>query len=463
MSNASQLANIVARNLVNPDPLQSRLGISSGNPENTLSVGGTIFADDYLKSDGSPVGGAGGIGTALGTTSGLKDIFYTDKILGIGDTITVTVPSSGTAAYILQEEIAPTDDADIIIADGDDLIIDLLGLSSTSSGPLPGTGGRVRAGQYTGNSGVNAATFPAGIIVSSGSTFSEGTFNGSVTITGNLSVAGTITKEDVTNVDSIGVVTARSGVTFGEGGTLVVGNSTGIGIGTDNPDNTLDIRTTSTVPAQFVTNTASGNGATLRIRKNDTATLSADDQIGALQFSGSDATDVSIYEFASIETKVVTPTAGAEDGVLNIKTTTGGSSTTKISIDDTTCTFTAGLVEKCEIAGTTLGSQPNNPIADGNVILFTGNESGTLTINFTGVHAKLASGETCSFTAVLTPNNSGYINTVNVDGQNITPQWANGAPSSGGSSGRDIYTFQIIKTGTGTSDYLILAAVTNYS
>ena len=33
-----------------------------------------------------------------------------------------------------------------------------------------------------------------------------------ITITGNLSVGGTITKEDVTNVDSIGLITARSGV-----------------------------------------------------------------------------------------------------------------------------------------------------------------------------------------------------------------------------------------------------------
>ena len=39
-------------------------------------------------------------------------------------------------------------------------------------------------------------------------------------------------------------------------------------------------------------------------------------------------------------------------------------------------TFMGGLVEKYENAGTTLGSQTNNPLADGNVILFTGNESG---------------------------------------------------------------------------------------
>jgi len=127
-------------------------------------------------------------------------------------------------------------------------------------------------------------------------------------------------------------------------------------------------------------------------------------------------------------------------------------------------TFMGGLVEKYENAGTTLGSQTNNPLADGNVILFTGNESGTNTINFTGVHAALTSGQNVSFTVILTPNNSGYINAVQVDGQAITPQWSGGsAPSAGGSSGRDVYTFTILKTGSGTSDYVILGALTNFA
>ena len=38
-----------------------------------------------------------------------------------------------------------------------------------------------------------------------------------VTITGNVSVGGTLTYEDVTNVDSIGVITARSGIRVGAG------------------------------------------------------------------------------------------------------------------------------------------------------------------------------------------------------------------------------------------------------
>ena len=35
---------------------------------------------------------------------------------------------------------------------------------------------------------------------------------GGLNVTGNVSVGGTITYEDVTNVDSVGVITARSGI-----------------------------------------------------------------------------------------------------------------------------------------------------------------------------------------------------------------------------------------------------------
>ena len=44
------------------------------------------------------------------------------------------------------------------------------------------------------------------------------------TFTGNVSIAGTLTYEDVTNVDSIGIITARSGVDV-TGGSIVVGSA----------------------------------------------------------------------------------------------------------------------------------------------------------------------------------------------------------------------------------------------
>ena len=99
---------------------------------------------------------------------------------------------------------------------------------------------RVRADRLTNRAGTGAPTFPNGAVitgVASASSFTgaatgltgnfsgnaaglSGTPNivvGSVTGTtgsfsGNVSVGGTLTYEDVTNIDSVGVVTARSGV-----------------------------------------------------------------------------------------------------------------------------------------------------------------------------------------------------------------------------------------------------------
>ena len=63
---------------------------------------------------------------------------------------------------------------------------------------------------------------------SSDLTFDGSTFavTGDATFSGNVSIAGTLTKEDVTNVDSIGLITARSGVRITGGGLNVSGVST---------------------------------------------------------------------------------------------------------------------------------------------------------------------------------------------------------------------------------------------
>ena len=47
------------------------------------------------------------------------------------------------------------------------------------------------------------------------------TFVGDAQFNGNVSIAGTLTYEDVTNIDSVGVVTARSGVRINSGGLVV--------------------------------------------------------------------------------------------------------------------------------------------------------------------------------------------------------------------------------------------------
>ena len=62
---------------------------------------------------------------------------------------------------------------------------------------------------------------PSGAVVTGVATATQ--FSGNVTgvaatFTGNVSVGGVLTYEDVTNIDSVGIVTAQSGIEFGASG-----------------------------------------------------------------------------------------------------------------------------------------------------------------------------------------------------------------------------------------------------
>ena len=107
---------------------------------------------------------------------------------------------------------------------------------------------RLRANTITNKTANGAPKF------SNGLTGTAGTFTGAITaasgtITGNLGVAGVLTYEDVTNIDSVGVITARSGIRIGATGanTLITGNGTGIGIGITTPQEELHIRAATPV------------------------------------------------------------------------------------------------------------------------------------------------------------------------------------------------------------------------
>ena len=53
------------------------------------------------------------------------------------------------------------------------------------------------------------------ILPSSGTTLGIGTANGTTNFTGNVGIAGTLTYEDVTNIDAVGLITARGGIKIG--------------------------------------------------------------------------------------------------------------------------------------------------------------------------------------------------------------------------------------------------------
>ena len=179
---------------------------------------GIITASAFF-GDGSGLEGvsSSGIGTALNddNTNVLNKIYYVNQELSIGSTVTVNHPDTGTASYTHYQDLVVKNDADFIVADGDTFIPDVLGIRTDTSTASAATGGRIRAGTIT-NAGANGApNFPNGV-TGTAATFTTGT------ITGNLGVGGVLTYEDVTNVDSVGLITARSGVNV-SGGEVKVG------------------------------------------------------------------------------------------------------------------------------------------------------------------------------------------------------------------------------------------------
>ena len=262
MTRARDLARVINPTNFTVDNTNSRVGLGSTAPTAKLNVTGIVSATAFY-GDGSNLEGvaSAGLGTALADEGANAVIYYTDKVLGVEANTTVDVPdaSSSNVAYTQYEEVSVSSGVDFIIADGDDFVPDILGISSDVQTPglLSGGGGRVRADNYTDKAGTGAPTFNAGlnivglvsatsfsgdgtgltgvastdnIITGTAATFTGGinansinvtglsTFVGFVAFTTSISVGGTITYEDVTNVDSVGLITARSGIEFGAAG-----------------------------------------------------------------------------------------------------------------------------------------------------------------------------------------------------------------------------------------------------
>jgi hypothetical protein len=91
------------------------------------------------------------------------------------------------------------------------------------------------------------------------------TVTGFSTFSGGVSIGGTLTYEDVTNIDSVGVVTARGGLNVGLGGTFAVLTNNGrLGLKTTSPDADIEIRNAGPSFQQYETDTDVKN----RIRSN---------------------------------------------------------------------------------------------------------------------------------------------------------------------------------------------------
>ena len=249
---------------------------------------------------------------------------------------------------------------------------------------------KVRSDQYTDRAGTASPLFPVGVRVT-GVTTSSGGFVGALTgavtggvtgnvsgnatglsgtpditvgaitgasavFSGNVTIGGTLTKQDVTDIDSVGLITARSGIN------VLAGISTFKG--------------------------ANFNGGTLLKEKVKITAGKLSDNLNI------DLENGMVHHFTTAETAAATP---------NIRV------------------------------------------------------SSSVSLN-----SMMAIGETITISVITTAGANGFSANWTIDGAAVTEAWNGGsAPSAGGSSGKDFYTLNIIKTADAT--FTVLANVSNFA
>ena len=303
------------------------------------------------------------------------------------------------------------------LASGDDM--DLTGSSITGAGIITAT-------SFSGNLTKSAVT-ASGVLTISNTTDSTSTTTGALIVSGgvgiakslfvgnNVTVGGTVTYEDVTNVDSVGIITAQTGVIITAGRGLQVtagGLNVDAGIGTfdagvnvgSNKAITLGTGATVTSPA---TNTLTvGTASTEVVRINANA--------GILLNNGILAERVKIDSDSLNSDKFIR----LQDGMVHYRSSAVGAAKVKPDI-----------------------------------------------VSTTGINTDLSIGDTIAVTIITVAGNaSHYVDSLAIDGKNtgITTHWVGGStPSDGGASAVDIYAFNILKTASET--YTVVANHTKCS
>ena len=287
------------------------------------------------------------------------------------------------------------------------------------SGPL--------TGNVTGNCSGTAGSLAAG---------ATGT---DLTLSGDLTVNGTTTTIDtaVTAVDSLAV----------DGSITALGNC---GIGTVTP-----------TPSDSAYNGASlhvhnpggsGNGSQVHLTNGTTGNAAGD---GAHISMWSDS---GLYITNQESTGDINFASGGHSD--RVKITQHGA-----------VKFGAPLTEKCnrDTGGGLTGDYNHDLITYGNVHWATSNSSGTWTYNLRGsatvaLNDMMTDGETLSFQLISAQNNANYYMTAfKIDGSSSHTVWWQGgsAPSAGGGSGYDVYTFTVFKIGN--ASFRTFASLSNHA
>ena len=238
----------------------------------------------------------------------------------------------------------------------------------TYGATVPSTGTISGAGSINLTGIVTATTFSGNL---TGNSITVGSVTGTTaTFSGNVSVGGTLTYEDVTNIDSVGLVTARAGVRITDGGLVVTSGVTTVG--------TLDgnsglvslgstIRTKGFVETQSTASVAS-NVLTLDAANGTVFTHTTSAQIGIVSFRGVRTDTAGTQTFSVLVTQGASPTnttgaTGIGTQLATVVTTGGVGYSTHIKVgagSSIILTGTAGALDLLTFIVSYDGNSPAN-------------------------------------------------------------------------------------------------------
>jgi len=270
------------------------------------------------------------------------------------------------------------------------------------------------------------ATITGGTIVSSSGTITTlattditGTAGTITTLSATtVSIGGTLTYEDVTNVDSVGLVTARTGVRVTAGGLVITA-----GVATFSNEVTA----------------AGGIDVTGGVKVGAALTV-----VGALDVDGVTTLDVlTAAEEVKVGSAVTIGTAGLSTFSGGMKVGGGAALREKVAIST--------VAWSSSVAAGDINLDLGMVHLNTGVLAGTGN-----TLNITssvGINTSMDIGDVIAVTGITSVSAStAFVDTLKIDHSTVQVAW-NGsqtAPSSGGDSGYDSYAFNIIKTASAT-------------